>query len=129
MPNQDRMSKNAYLPWVLARKHELVSSVLARLRVVGGEAWWHLVVEWGKGQYRATDFLGLADLIKADPRRVHTPLAVLPLPKAATIEQATLATGVDHRSARIGPDMVLVLTHNHRCSNGSTQCNRSTQSN
>ena len=95
---------------LFAGRADLLVAVLARLRAASGTPAWHLVVDWGGGEFRALRFEALADLLaRAGP---HPPpgLGGYDLPRARVVDRLSLGSGQAQDLARRQPDALLVVT-------------------
>src|SRR4029077_13425279 len=78
---------------LIAHKDERLNDVLAWLQKAQGQNWWHLIVEWGDGEFRAITFGELAQQLANAPRgKVLEPLANFDLPAAKAVDKFSLGT-------------------------------------
>jgi hypothetical protein len=102
--------KNRFL---IAHKDESLNNVLARLIAANGKDWWHLIIDWGNGEFRAVMFAELAkQLTVADPNKVFEQLTDFNLPLAKTVDKYSLGTSAALKLARQQPNGLIVVTHN-----------------
>jgi len=103
---------NEWRNFLIASKDDILNNALLRLQQAGGKNGWHLIVESGAGEFLVILFDALADMLKADPRLVLRPLALLDLPKAKVVEKASMGTAVAEETARGENNKLIVVTQN-----------------
>jgi hypothetical protein len=96
---------------LIAHKDEGLNNVLAQLKKVNGKNWWHLIVDWGDGKFRAIMFAELAEqLAVSGPNKVFESLASFDIPLARTIDKYSLSANTALRLARQQPDGLVIIT-------------------
>jgi hypothetical protein len=98
---------------IMADKGERLNNVLARLKKANGKNWWHLIVDWGDGNFRAIMFAELAkQLAASDPQTVFEPLAHFDIPLARTVENRNFDAQATLKLARQQPNGFVIIVQN-----------------
>lgn len=97
--------------FIAVKREATVGQALAALKALGGQMWWHLVVQLDKGSWGVVRFSDLGIALQATANAAETRLGDLKeLPRASAIERDSLDTKVAQTQARKSLTRVLVVT-------------------
>jgi hypothetical protein len=113
MPISDETLQNPKNRFIAVTADAKLGQAIAALQSVGGQAWWHLVVQRDDGSWAAARFSELGVLLGAAPDAAEIRLgdadALRPTPST---EGNTIETKAAQALARKSPTSMLVVTDN-----------------
>ena len=112
MPISDEALQNPKNRFIAVSADAKVGQAISALQSVGGQSWWHLVVQRDDGNWGAARFSELSRLLGATADAESRLGNAYGLPPAPAIERNTIDTKAAQALARKSVPSVLVVTDN-----------------
>lgn len=113
MPISNEALENPKNRFIAVTGDAKLGQAIAALESVGGQAWWHLVVQRDDGSWAAARFSELGELLSAAPDPAEIRLGNADALRATpAAEQNAIETKAAQALARKSPANVLVVTQN-----------------
>src|SRR5574341_1559497 len=110
MPIREELLNQLANRYVQAEPDETAIELVNRLKRLGGDESWQVVVRGQNGQWRAIQIHELLKRLVEQRELANVPLAQLDLPAARVVDQNEMSSGEAQELARQQPNWLLVVT-------------------